>query len=461
MAVLDEMAGLLEGAPLYVEGRYEESFRVVLRVAVQGTPEVRLETAQGGCFRAWGRTRGFACFSGGARPAEALRAALERSRAGGGRGGDWGGAFRAPRRLSCSDAPPQVEAGLDEWREALAEVVGRLSRGPIARAEARLERGWRRLGYVDTAGTWLEALRPMSTLAVTLLCSHDGAFRHLSRHLRLPERPQDLAGAVGELEGLAADLARSLRAPWCELGSRPAVLHPEVAAVLIHEVVGHPAEKDESAPEGGGLGPPGAPVASPAVTVVDGPAGLLERSCPSLVGMVTPPAALFPFDDEGTELRDVAVIDEGRVGCRLYTRASARAVGAEPTGNGRAVDYRFPPLARMTATYLLPGGVSPGDILSSVTDGVYLRLAPGGETTIRRFAVTPALAYRIRRGSIGEPVRLGTLGGRQDRVLQGIKAVGNDFAWREGTMCGKGGQEGLPVAMGAPHVLLAGLEDLG
>jgi TldD protein len=57
----------------------------------------------------------------------------------------------------------------------------------------------------------------------------------------------------------------------------------------------------------------------------------------------------------------------------------------------------------------------------------------------------------IRNGEIAEPVSDVTLSGNVFQTLKDIDAIASDAAYRNGG-CGKGGQSGLPVSVGGPHI---------
>jgi TldD protein len=138
---------------------------------------------------------------------------------------------------------------------------------------------------------------------------------------------------------------------------------------------------------------------------------------------------------------------------RLHNRETAAKMGEPPTGNARALSYRHPPIVRMTNTAIAPGSTSFEDMIADIELGVYACDAYGGQTELENFSFSSGYAYMIRNGEIAEMVKDVILAGNLFETLMSIDAIGSDFEWtKTGGGCGKGGQSGLPVAMGAPHI---------
>jgi TldD protein len=145
------------------------------------------------------------------------------------------------------------------------------------------------------------------------------------------------------------------------------------------------------------------------------------------------------------------LIKDGILVGRLHSRETAAKMGEQPTGNARATSYRYPPIVRMTNTFIEGGNTSFEEMISGIDQGVYACDAFGGQTALENFSFSAAYGYMIRDGEIGELVRDVGLSGNLFVTLEHIDAVGNDFQWAEWGRCGKG-QGGLPVTMGAPHI---------
>ena len=157
------------------------------------------------------------------------------------------------------------------------------------------------------------------------------------------------------------------------------------------------------------------------------------------------------YDDEGTPTQRNDLIRDGILVGRLHSRETAAKMGEQPTGNARATGYRYPPIVRMTNTFIEPRDVSFEDMVGDIELGVYACDNVGGQTAMENFSFSAAYGYMIRNGKIAEMVRDVILSGNLFDTLANIEAIGSDFQWTQIGYCGKG-QGGLPVAEGAPHV---------
>jgi TldD protein len=127
-------------------------------------------------------------------------------------------------------------------------------------------------------------------------------------------------------------------------------------------------------------------------------------------------------------------------------------MGEPPTGNARAIDYRFPPIVRMTNTYIEPGKATAEEIIGDIKLGVYARNWYGGTTSMEMFTFSAGEAFMIRDGKVAELVRPVKLTGNLFTTLPNIDAIGTDLDFNQGGGCGKGGQMPLPVSNGSPHI---------
>ena len=122
------------------------------------------------------------------------------------------------------------------------------------------------------------------------------------------------------------------------------------------------------------------------------------------------------------------------------------------TGNARALDYRFPPIVRMTNTYIERGERGFEELIADIDEGVYARNWFGGTTSMEMFTFSAGEAYMIRNGKVAELLRPVKLTGNLFTTLTNIDALGNDMDFNQGGGCGKGGQMPLPVSNGSPHI---------
>jgi TldD protein len=160
----------------------------------------------------------------------------------------------------------------------------------------------------------------------------------------------------------------------------------------------------------------------------------------------------YKYDDEGTLAGSTYLIREGILEGRLHSRETAAKMGERTTGNARAVNYLFPPIVRMSNTFIESGSASFEGMLGDIEEGVYVKDWYGGTTSLEMFTFSAGEAYMIRRGRLAELLRPVVLTGNVFTTLQNIDAIGNDLEMNQGGGCGKGGQYPLPVSNGSPHI---------
>jgi len=247
-------------------------------------------------------------------------------------------------------------------------------------------------------------------------------------------------------EAVAAESARQavsmLGAVEAPAGPSTVVLAPGWSGVLLHEAVGHGLEADFIR-KGTSLfaGKLGEKVASELVTVIDD-------------GTVAQGRGSLNMDDEGNPAQRKVLIENGILKGYLYDDLNARLMGAQTTGSGRRESFRHAPLPRMTNTFLAPGQHDPGEIVRSVSKGLYAANFGGGQVDITNgnFVFEVSEAYLIEDGRITRPVRGATLIGVGPVALRNVSMVGNDPRHDPGLgTCGKDGQS-VPVGVGLPTV---------
>jgi TldD protein len=243
-----------------------------------------------------------------------------------------------------------------------------------------------------------------------------------------------------------------LSARKAPMGRMAVVLSSEAGGTMIHEAIGHGLEAD-LAQQGLSVYSKkiGEKVASSLITVIDDPTLPQRRGS-------------YAFDDEGVASRRTILVDEGILRGYLYDRLSALEDGVESSGNGRRESYQHKPIPRMSNTMILPGKMSPEEIVHSVEKGLFVRKMGGGQvnTVNGDFIFEVNEGYLIEKGSVGEPVRGAILIGNGPQVLKEIDMVGSDLGFGIGT-CGKDGQ-GVPVAdaqptLRIPELVVGGQEE--
>ncbi|MGQ9871481.1 TldD/PmbA family protein [Leptodesmis sp.] len=254
---------------------------------------------------------------------------------------------------------------------------------------------------------------------------------------------EDLVGLDEQVRSAAQRAVDSLALPPVKGNTYTVVIDPILSGLFVHEAFGHLSEADmayenpdllETMSLGRRFGPA-------ELQIFDGAAPAGHRGS-------------YFYDDEGTPATTTQLIKDGVLVGRLHSRETAGKLGEAPTGNARCLNYHFPPIVRMTNTWIERGKTPVKDLFSDIQEGVYARNWLGGMTNGEMFTFAAGEAWMIRNGEIAEPVRDVTLSGNAFKTLADIEAIGNDFFWDESGGCGKGGQSGLPVGCGGPSLRL-------
>ncbi len=246
---------------------------------------------------------------------------------------------------------------------------------------------------------------------------------------------------VEEIKKRAIDL---LTAKKVESGTYTVLLDPNLAGVFAHEAFGHLSESDflYENPRMRSVMELGKRFGPDFLNILD------DGSIPGLAGYT-------PYDDEGVKGGKTYLIRNGLLEARLHSRETASKMKEQASGNARAVSPAFQPIVRMTNTYIDRGNESFENILSSIGDGIYAIDYLGGMTNLEMFTFSSAYAYRIKNGKIGELIRDAVLTGNVFSTLKNITKAGDDLNHHGGLGgCGKGGQGGLPVSTGSPHIVI-------
>jgi TldD protein len=299
-----------------------------------------------------------------------------------------------------------------------------------------------RIFFANSEGTFIEEERPMVGVRFTAM-AREGNNVQTGLENRAAQEGFDF---VQGLEGLAQAAAQRavdlLKAESVVGGQYPVVVNQQLAGVFIHEAFGHLSESDfvYENPKAREIMVLGRRFGGDILTVFD------DGSLPGLRGT-------HKYDDEGTPTGRSDLIKNGILVGRLHSRETAAKMGEKPTGNARAIGYRFPPIVRMTNTAIAEGTTPFADLIRDIKLGIYACDAYGGETALENFSFSSAYAYMIRDGQIAEMVKDVILAGNLFTALQNIDAIGDDFQWIQSAGgCGKGGQAPLPVAFGSPHI---------
>ena len=301
----------------------------------------------------------------------------------------------------------------------------------------------------DTNGRVVEDLQPMTSLYLSCVAEQNG---------RRETNGYNVAGRSG-LEYYAPDrLERVVReavarttilfdAEQPAAGEMQVVLAAGSSGILLHEAIGHGMEADFNR-KGTSIYSDkiGKLVAKEFVNIVD------EGETEFARGAIN-------VDDEGNVPGKTMLVENGVLTTYLHDTISAKHYGVKPTGNGRRESYRFAPLPRMRATYMLPGPHKPEEIIASVKKGIYCSNFTNGQVNIGAgdFTFYVKNGHLIENGKLTRPIKDVNIIGNGPKVLEKIDMVGDDLVIDEGGWtCGKDGQ-GVPVSQGIPTVRVASI----
>ena len=429
----------------YIEVRLEESEATQVRFRGHELEELGRSRAMGGSVRAlvkggWG----FASFN----DIDRLRAYVE----------------QAVHQARLAVREPLTLAPAPVVRDTVRASAARDVRGVSVDEKVRLLREYNELLWA-TAPLQTTAVRYSDLFRRTIFANSEGSYLEqeeldlgatfvaVARKGNEVEQGFVSTGSRGDLrvlEGLHGEIAAAARravdllsARRIKGGAYTVLVDPKLAGVFVHEAFGHLSEADHvyENPRLREIMVLGRRFGGPHLNIVDGAAVPGHRGS-------------YAYDSEGVPAHRTYLIREGVLVGRLHSRETAARMGEAPTGNARAINYRYPPIVRMTNTFIEPGQATFEDLLSTVKEGVYVKGSFGGQTSMEMFTFSAGEAFMIRDGRLAEPLRGVNLTGNVFQTLANIEGIANDQVWSEGGGCGKGEQSPLPVSMASPHLLI-------
>jgi len=324
---------------------------------------------------------------------------------------------------------------LDEYNDIIWHTP-RIQTSIISYGDSR-----KKVIFLNSAGSYIEQERSGITLRLAAVATDGSEVQQVGLSLGSNGDFGLIHGLHHQVEQMAQRAVELLSAPQVKGGEYTVVLDPVLAGVFVHEAFGHLSEadfvyEDDRLREIMVLG---RKFGGAELNIVD------AAAIPGLRGS-------YKYDDEGVPATKTYLIQEGELVGRLHSRETAAKMKEKPTGNARAIDYRYPPIVRMTNTYIEPRSASFDDLIGDIKEGVYAKNWYGGMTSMEMFTFSAGEAYMIRNGKLAETLRPVVLTGNVFTTLNNIDAIGNDLEMNQGGGCGKGGQSPLPVSNGSPHI---------
>jgi TldD protein len=428
----------------YLEARFEESQTSHITYRGKDLESIGRTTASGGNARAlvkggWG----FTSFNSFANLADRLTQAAAQARSVGN-----SKSALAPVNPKVENVPSgvphdPVEIPLAQKKKLLDEYNEIIWSTPnIQTSSIFYSDGRKKIIFLNSEGSFITQERADVNLLFNAVAAKDGEVQQTNIVIGSRGDFGAVSGLHAQVKEIAEHAVALLSAPQVKGGEYTVVLDQVMTGLFAHEAFGHLSEADfvyenERMREIMVLGKQ---FGGKILNIVD------SASDPSGT------RGSFKYDDEGTPSEKTYLIREGKLVGRLHSRETAAKMKEKPTGNARAVSYRFPPIVRMTNTYIEPGAVSFNDMIADIKEGIYFKNWYGGTTSMEMFTFSAGEAYMIRNGKIEEMLRPAVLTGNVFTTLQNIDAIGNDLDFNQGGGCGKGGQNPLPVAVGGPHI---------
>ncbi|MDE2134572.1 MAG: TldD/PmbA family protein [Alphaproteobacteria bacterium] len=176
----------------------------------------------------------------------------------------------------------------------------------------------------------------------------------------------------------------------------------------------------------------GQEIFAPSITVVDDPhrlRGLRSK----------------PFDGEGVANARMAVVENGVLKTWLLDCASAKQLGLGTTGHA-ARGTGGPPHPSSTNFHMLPGTLSPEELMADIAEGFYVTELMGmGVNGVNGDYSRGASGFWIEKGRISYPVSEVTIAGNLKDMYRALTPA-NDLVFRYGTNAPTCRIEGMTVA---------------
>jgi len=233
-------------------------------------------------------------------------------------------------------------------------------------------------------------------------------------------RKRSRLDAPEEIGRVAARRAlRRLGARRVKTAEVPVIFDPETAASLLRHIAGAAAGPALYRQASFLLGKLGQPVAAPSVTIVD------DGTMPGALGS-------RPFDGEGLPIRKTVVVDEGVLTSYLLDTYTGRKLGL-PSTHHAARDGAGVTVST-TNLFLSAGEASPGELIRSVKQGLYVTELIGfGVNGVTGDYSRGAVGLWIDNGELAYPVEEITVAGNLLEMFHRIEGVGNDLVFRDRT----------------------------
>ncbi|MDI6904677.1 MAG: TldD/PmbA family protein [Candidatus Bathyarchaeia archaeon] len=227
------------------------------------------------------------------------------------------------------------------------------------------------------------------------------------------------------------------------------IVDNDYAALLVHEIVGHPSEADrvlgrEAAWAGTTwwAGKIGEKIGSDYLTAYDDPA------IPGTLGY-------YQYDDEGVKAERKVLIEKGVLKGHMHSRETAAIFGVKPNAGMRAITFEYIPLIRMSNTFFGEGDWKEEELIKETKHGYLISCMRHPSIDDKRYnwTISAQEAYEIKNGELTTHLRDVALTSIAPKFFKSISAVTKKVEILPLPGCGKGDpMQALYVGNGGPYI---------
>jgi TldD protein len=220
------------------------------------------------------------------------------------------------------------------------------------------------------------------------------------------------------------------------------IVDPPLNGAMIHEAFGHACEGDSLTG--------GSSVLQNRMGTEVGPEHINLFDDTTLKGHV----GSSVYDWEGTKTKRKHLVKDGVLTEFMHSLDTASRLEMDPNGAARAMTFMYPPITRMSNTFMEPGDWDLDELIEDTREGIIMCNIDYGYTdsTKGSFMFKSAHGQLIRKGERADIVRDASIAGQILDILPKIDAICNDFFYDAGS-CGTQGQMAW-VMSGGPHIRL-------
>lgn len=361
------------------------------------------------------------------------------------------------------------EFNVEEWKEILKDVseVFREYKD-ILDSNVRMDVELQKRYFVNSEGTRVFTYNTYYYIKINArTLAEDGMplYNYRTFFELDPQYLPDRDTLIKTVREMADELVALKNAPVMEPYTGPAILSPETAGVLFHEVIGHRLEGERQRGKEEGMtfkNKIGERILPEFITVIDDPTQKYEDG-KALSGY-------YEIDDEGVPAQRTVLIENGVLKGFLMSRRPVKGF-LHSNGHGRA-DERSKPMARMGNLIIRSSKTYSMDELerkllellkeSGKKYGFILQHVKGGETNTSKYGFQafkgePIIVYKVyAEDGRKELVRGVDIVGTPLTILNKIIATGDKYEVFNGVCGAESGY--VPVSTVAPALLVEEIE---